>query len=121
MKDKTFIQWLREPVDDVKPIPVLTGLVIGIGLAILDFFIPFVLVIAGFIFIKTGHRKMGIFLVVLNLLPDSLPCVDEVIGTAIDFSSLWKKYKKAIDIADKASNAISTVQKKLPDYKNKSR
>lgn len=106
MNDKSFVQWLKEPVEGVKPIPIAIGAGIGIACAIVDFFIPFVLIIAAFCFIKKGHKAMGAFLVALNFLPDDLPCIDEVIGLVINIVPLWKQYKKLMVAVGTAAGAM---------------
>lgn len=113
MEKQSFIKWLRTPVEGVEPYSVLTTVLIAVSLTAIDTVIPFVLIIASFFFIKNGHKALGALLVALNLFPDDLPVVDEVIGTIMNMGPLWKEYKSMIMMMDKAATKVNEFEEQL--------
>ena len=111
MGNQTFIDYIKTPVNGVKPYSILTAALIALVLGLLDTVGCVVLIIAAFVFIKKGHRGLGFLLAGVNIvIPDALPLVDEIAGLVAVILPLYIEWKKHGNIADGVVGAIESQQ-----------
>lgn len=108
---QTFLDYVKSPTKGVKPFSIPVVIFITIALALFDTVGCVVLVIAGFVFVKMGHKGLGILLALTNcILPDALPLIDEAAGIIIVVIPLYTSWKKAKNDSETVVNAIESQQ-----------
>lgn len=114
---QSFVQYLKANPTTNGVTPYSMPMVIGIvaGLALVDTVGCVVLVIAGYVFVKKGHKGLGVFLEITNcIIPDALPGVDEIAGILMVVVPVYRGYRKVMageaNIADVACDVINNVQ-----------
>lgn len=114
---QSFVQYLKANPTTNGVTPYSMPMVIGIvaGLALVDTVGCVVLVIAGYVFVKKGHKGLGVFLEITNcIIPDALPGVDEIAGILMVVVPVYRGYRKVMageaNIADVVCDVINNVQ-----------
>ena len=122
---QSFFQYLKANPTTNGVTPYSMPMVIGIvaGLALVDTVGCVVLVIAGYVFVKKGHKGLGVFLEITNcIIPDALPGVDEIAGILIVVVPVYKGYRKVMageaNIADVARDVVCDVINNVQTYQN---
>lgn len=101
-ESKSFWEYVKEPVDGVKPYSVFTAAVILLVLGVLDTVGCVVLTIAAFVFMKKGHKGLSMLLALTNfVIPDALPLVDEIGGVVAVVLPMYMNWKKLTDSGNK--------------------
>ena len=120
-KIKAFINYIKSPSEGVKPFGAVAALLILAVLGVIDIYACVALIIAGFVFVKTGHKGMGILLCLTNLfLPDALPVVDEAVGIAAVVIPMYIKWKKTDgNIAETIASGITSRKEHKKNRKEK--
>ena len=86
-------------------LPVAIGMIVV--LSALDTVGCVVLIIGSFIFVKMGHKGLGIALALANcVVPDMLPAIDEVFGIVVTGGTLLHDYKKGESLPNSIVHAI---------------
>ena len=115
MNELTFVDYLKRPVNGVKPYSIFTAGLICLVLGLVDTVGCVVLIISALVFVLKGHRGLGAMLALTNcIIPDALPLVDEAAGIVAVVLPLyigWKKaQKKQGNLADAIVDTIESQQ-----------
>ncbi len=112
---QSFINYLKIPENGVKPYSILTVILITLALGVIDTVGCVVLIIAAFVFVKKGHKGLGLLLALTNcIIPDALPLVDEAAGIIAVAVPLYTSWKKTKNVAGTVVNTIESHQ----EYQN---
>jgi|GEM_PF-5377389 len=99
MNEQTFVEFLKAPVNGVKPYSIISAALILLVLGLVDTVGCVVLIIAAFVFVKKGHKGLGALCALTNcVIPDALPLVDEaagIIAVVLPLYMEWQKLQKA--------------------------
>ena len=111
MNEISFIEYLKKPVNGVKPYSIFAAAGIALVLGLIDTVGCVVLIIAAFVFVSKGHRGLGMLLAVTNFVfPDALPLVDEAASIAAVILPLYMEWKKSGNIGETVTKTIESKQ-----------
>lgn len=95
--------------NEVEPYSIGKAIIIIVALALFDTVGCIVLLVGSIIFVKMGHKGLGIALCVTNILiPDALPVVDELFQIVVIAIPLYQSYKKGESLKQAATKAIDS-------------
>lgn len=95
--------------NQVEPYSIGKCIVIITILALLDTFGCIVLLVGSYIFMKKGHQGLSIALAVTNIvIPDALPCVDEIFQIIVIVVPIYKGYKNGDSVGKIAKDVINS-------------
>lgn len=103
----------------VEPYSIGKCLVIITVLALFDTVGCIVLLAGSYVFMKKGHQGLAIALAVTNIIiPDALPCVDEIFQIIVVVVPIYRGYKNGDSVGQIAKDVVKS-QREYSSQRNK--
>ncbi len=103
----------------VEPYSIGKCLIIITVLALFDTVGCIVLLVGSYVFIKKGHQGLAIALAVTNIIiPDALPCVDEIFQIIVVVVPIYRGYKNDDSVGQIAKDVVKS-QREYSSQRNK--
>lgn len=103
----------------VEPYSIGKCLVIITVLALFDTVGCIVLLVGSYVFMKKGHQGLAIALAVTNIIiPDALPCVDEIFQIIVVVVPIYRGYKNGDSVGQIAKDVVKS-QREYSSQRNK--
>lgn len=103
----------------VEPYSIGKCLVIITVLALFDTVGCIVLLVGSYVFMKKGHQGLAIALAVTNIIiPDALPCVDEIFQIIVVVVPIYRGYKNDDSVGQIAKDVVKS-QREYSSQRNK--
>lgn len=97
--------------NQVEPYSLGTAICIIAALALFDTVGCIVLVIGAYIFTKKGHQGLGVALAITNIVvPDILPCVDEIFGVVAVVIPYMQSRKEGKGVGESIQASIDSAR-----------